>query len=525
MEKNRKSIIKLFVIVILVIFLIILSLHIVFIVFDVKMINEIHSLLKTEEFSAENISNIENFMKTFDDQTNVAYLEIVGVIISIWAGLNIYNLVNKESIEDLESVVKKSKKELEEFKEDCKILTLEKLEEKTDKENRMKQYYVKAIKEYCVKTLSYTAIKKIVSIEDTMAVMIEKYNANNYIEMEICMNVFKNKIDEVVNIIKIKNSREYTDESNLVENIIKSYINCMRGEYYYYKGFWFLEYKNNILESEDCLKKADEYYKNALFENNENSAIANQYIYNARAYVNQILHNYNKNKDSKKAKEFIDKAVIFSQKACENYGNTRYSNDYRNYGVNIELELKFRREYKKEKIKTVDWIKRMKEAYYQYEQSKSINNNDVKTLTCLSSNILKQFDEAVNLDGHIDELNYTCDLEKVELIELLKKFDINVNDINKAYNYLIRAQANDINNDAAHYHMIHVYMYKIILSDDKKEKERMIYNAKNEIIYCKAHYFETNPNIAFLYKAYKFYCVIKDKNQAKLYLEEIHKTI
>lgn len=261
-------------------------------------------------------------------------------------------------------------------------MTLEKLEEKTDKENRMKQYYVKAIKEYCVKTLSYTAIKKIVSIEDTMAVMIEKYNSNNYIEMENCMNVFKNKIDEVVNIIKIKNSREYTDESNLVENIIKSYINCMRGEYYYYKGFWFLEYKNNILESEDCLKKADEYYKNALFENNENSAIANQYIYNARVYVNQILHNYNKNKDSKKAKEFIDKAVIFSQKACENYGNTRYSNDYRNYGVNIELELKFRREYKKEKIKTVDWIKRMKEAYYQYEQSKSINNNDVKTLTC-----------------------------------------------------------------------------------------------------------------------------------------------
>lgn len=83
MEKNRKSIIKLFVIVILVIFLIILSLHIVFIVFDVKMINEIHLLLKTEEFSAENISNIENFMKTFGDQTNVAYLEIVGVIISI----------------------------------------------------------------------------------------------------------------------------------------------------------------------------------------------------------------------------------------------------------------------------------------------------------------------------------------------------------------------------------------------------------------------------------------------------------
>ena len=66
-------------------------------------------------------------------------------------------------------------------------------------------------------------------------------------------------------------------------------------------------------------------------------------------------------------------------------------------------------------------------------------------------------------------------------------------------------------------------MYKIILSDTPKEKERLIYKAKNEIAYCEAYYFENNPSIAFLYKAYKFYCANNYKNRAKLYWEEIHK--
>ena len=111
------------------------------------------------------------------------------------------------------------------------------------------------------------------------------------------------------------------------------------------------------------------------------------------------------------------------------------------------------------------------------------------------------------------------------MLKALKKYNIDVNDINKAYNYLVRAQVNDVNNDAAHYHMIHVYMYKIILSDTPKEKERLIYKAKNEIAYCEAYYFENNPSVAFLYKAYKFYCVNNYKNRAKLYWEEIQKKV
>ena len=331
------------------------------------------------------------------------------------------------------------------------------------------------------------------------------------------------KIIKEKNNLKIENTKEYINESNVAENIMKSYVNCKKGEYYYYRGMLFLNAKNNILEGEECLEKADKYYELSIFEKNENSEIVNQYIYNVRAYINQILYKYNKNEDKQKAKENVKRAVRFSQKACENYGNTRYSKDYRNYGANIELELAFENNDEGKNIQTSDWIKRMKEAYHQYELAKNIDNNDVKILTCLASNILKQFDKAVDLDGHLDNLKYTCDLDKKELLKALKKYNIDVNDINKAYNYLVRAQVNDVNNDAAHYHMIHVYMYKIILSDTPKEKERLIYKAKNEIAYCEAYYFENNPSIAFLYKAYKFYCANNYKNRAKLYWEEIHK--
>ena len=52
----------------------------------------------------------------------------------------------------------------------------------------------------------------------------------------------------------------------------------------------FLNAKNNILEGEECLEKADKYYELSIFEKNENSEIVIQYIYNVRAYIYQILY-------------------------------------------------------------------------------------------------------------------------------------------------------------------------------------------------------------------------------------------
>ena len=84
---------------------------------------------------------------------------------------------------------------LKEYGQNHIVNILEKLEEKSAKENRIKQYYVKEIKENCIKTLSYTTLKKIVSVEDTMNAVIENYNAENYIEMETSLSIFKNKIE------------------------------------------------------------------------------------------------------------------------------------------------------------------------------------------------------------------------------------------------------------------------------------------------------------------------------------------
>ena len=59
-------------------------------------------------------------------------------------------------------------------------------------------FHLKEIKENCIKTLSYTTLKKIVSVEDTMNAVIENYNAENYIEMETSLSIFKNKIEELL---------------------------------------------------------------------------------------------------------------------------------------------------------------------------------------------------------------------------------------------------------------------------------------------------------------------------------------
>ena len=49
--------------------------------------------------------------------------------------------------------------------------------------------------------------------------------------------------------------------------------------------------KNNILEGEECLEKADKYYELSIFEKNENSEIVNQYIYKyENEYYNKIYN-------------------------------------------------------------------------------------------------------------------------------------------------------------------------------------------------------------------------------------------
>ena len=86
--------------------------------------------------------------------------------------------------------------------------------------------------------------------------------------------------------------------------------------------------------------------------------------------------------------------MIIVKNACldkdGNNLNTGYVRDYRNYGVNIENYIKYYI-----KGHTSEYIMKLFEAYNQYLMAYKLDSKDIKTLTCLSSCILKIFDRII----------------------------------------------------------------------------------------------------------------------------------
>lgn len=491
---------------------VIILLHLIAFIYDYKMLNSIYNLISINGYSNEVLFNLNKFLKTYDNQYLITGIEVVGIAISVWIGLNIYNIVKRDSIKDLELSAKETKHELEEFRNNYKEFNVISIENAYLSEDRVSKYFINEFTNKNSEVLDYKLTKYIVFFEKSLERIIDDYNNSNYEQMNSHLERFKKEIDVFEKSIKTK----YKTIDKHSKNLINSYITCRKGDHKYNLGL----YHKAIGERSSAINSFN--YAEVLFK----SIIEDYKIRDSQilVFVNNIIAYIYQNytclyEEKEKKKEFSKTALEYSEKACNNK-ITKYARDYRNYGVNIEYYIN----QNLPKRNNDDYIKKLFEAYDKYTIAYQYDLKDIKTLTCLSSCILKIFDcifditedesnkymslstlDTTIIDNKLNKLN-----NKHEKIELL----------NKATYYNKVALLVDSTNFPAHYHRIHISMYKYLLMG---KKQMYIDNGKSEIENCVSllDCFKIENTDSFYYKARNFYYAIGEKSSA----EEFHNRI
>lgn len=520
-EKKTKSLYKkvdkknfLYIIPILVLGLI-LSFQIAYFIFESNITNEIINIMKSENGITDDvIISINKFIETYDNHFISLGLEIIGIAISVWIGLNIYNIIKRDSIKELETVAKQTQIELNEFSNNYKQFNITAIENAHIPEDRINTYYINEFTQKYSNILNYKLTKYIVFFERSFESIINSYNNNNSDLMKNNLAKLENEINLFKKEINYKNNTLNTDEWNFIQ----SYITCRIADYNYYCGLYhksIKEYKS----AHSFLCKAKDNYLNVIIKYKIDDQTAKIYINNVLGYIYQLFYNICDDKNVQEKKENAKKAFEYSKKACfdENGNdlNTGYVRDYRNYGVNIENYIKY---YEKDND---EYIMNLFNAYNQYLTAYRLKKNDIKTLTCLSSCILKIFDRIIEIhDDKNDNYKNLSILDTNIINKKLNELEVNYNSdqlIDAANKYLLLAFHIDNTSVAAHYHMIHVYMYEYLLSNNDIYKEKGLKEIENVI----ALSFGKNSPKSFKYKARNFYYAIGDNANAELYNAEL----
>lgn len=508
--------------------IVIILLHLIAFIYDYKMLNSIYNLISINGYSDEVLFNLNKFLKTYDNQYLITGIEVVGIAISVWIGLNIYNIVKRDSIKDLEISAKETKRELEEFRNNYRTYNLAALENAKFKEERINDYLVGALKEYGKNILDYKSTKSIVFIEKTIQSIIENLDVENYYLMNENLKSLNEKLLQLKK--EIDYNRAGKEKEKEIETV-KTYMQVRFGDYNYYRGLMYYNQRCDVEcyanRATQMLFQADKYYSKV---NEEISQVVKTYVNNVRGFINYLLFMLTNNKD------YAEQSYLLCKRACENfYGEfyeTNYSRDHRNYGVSIEKKLEV------DKIKGKNWYECMLQALYQYQTALKFDKNDVKTLTSISSCALKIFDKMINLTR--DEKNKDVLLKKLkgikdlDILKTLEEFIanntdfkdiINQNLIQTAYNTIVIAQIFKPYVVETHYHAIHIYMYLILFSNDNLIRQKYIEKGINEISICESLYAASGKkqDKAFLFKARNFYFCVDDEDKGLFYHNLIYK--
>ncbi|MBE6784218.1 MAG: hypothetical protein E7536_09460 [Ruminococcaceae bacterium] len=505
----------------------ILLIQIAYFIFDLIVSLKLIDTINENNFTDETFNLIKEFLSSFDNQHITLGLEIVGIAISVWIGLNIYNIIKRDSITDLISRTEKAENTLTEFHKDYIAFNLISLENAIVKEDRINFCFLEKFKKFDIEILSYKITKYIVLIEKTLQNIIELYNAGEYVNMELYLNEYNNELKEIETTLKQLHIKDSNDLK-----IIEGYIKCRIADLYYYTGL--KEYKTHESErAKRSFKIAEEYYKktgSVQFDDNDSKQILKSYVNNTCSYINHILFLIaRKNKlDLDEINKFIDNAYKYSKDACSDLANTPiktgYARDHRNYGVNNEHYVE--KEYCQNKEA---WISGMFNSLNQYIIAHSIDPKDVSTLTSITSCSLKIFDRIIKIssadyngcktilqDKKTISLNLTSFNYDKYILTSFKQI------INKAYNFITASQINEPFNISTHYHAIHVFMYLYLTADSDDESEYYKQKGLDEINICNAiSSCIGNAPEAFLYKARNFYCAINDTNKSDYYNSKI----
>ena len=318
-----------------------------------------------ETFINKAIESIEKLM-TDNFKTSIDFvIGLLGIVVSVWVGLTIYNAVKKDELDKLI-------KNVDDEKELNKQVYLANLQRALDIEGTSSEYYSKQFYKMSEKNINHQVIGNILVIETHFHRVANYYNENNY-----------EAILRIVNYgFSLCNDFEKKIEKENVGSVIEGYFYQRKGDFYYYKAMSEM-YTN--FKCKESIKYALEFYNKALEK--DSNINYRGYMDNTFGFLYLLLARCEQNKNTKKT--LLEEAKQNLLTAC----STEYSNSYTN-SKNEQLYL-----YIKNLGCVYEELGEFDNALEKYEEAITSNPQDYKSRICAASFYIKQIQRELGISS------------------------------------------------------------------------------------------------------------------------------
>ena len=318
---------------------------IVIIFLIIIVLNEIPMIIYIMENKSE--PDINTTKSISESSLSTIGLEVIGLAITVWTGLNIINAVSRQEVNKLKEELNNIINRMEDKNKNEFLLEL--LKTDTDE---MSRYYYRKFKEESI------AFSEIIIVEQMFNKVYEMHS-NGSMDNEIIIK----EVEELEKIIKEKLENINT---RYKKRLVKNYLEFRKAEILFYKGY-ALSDEEEIEKAYESYDKATKIYFKLISDldikfpkyksvDKLNTKKINKYYNNyelfayfantiGEAYGNMVLNCPESEKDN--IKDVAEKAVFYSKLAVECAKEYEINKEvyYKNLGCNYERKERINPNY------------------------------------------------------------------------------------------------------------------------------------------------------------------------------------
>ena len=451
-----------------------------------RILNELYEICRGT--SGENALALMEFANNLEtDGLLTTGLTVISIAVTMWIGLNIYNVVNKRDMEKMLERYKKKEKKLQHVTKKVEFVNLLYL---TGQRYYASDFFANL---FWNTKMEYSNIDSIIKYEKQYIYCCQYYENNQKTKANIIA------CDLVKYYQELMSEKPYTIWAD--DDPMKNFLKMRLSDVLFYKNMTTdkfdmeeaaasIEYYNEIIKHKSEIKSWDDEIK--------------AYFYNSQGYT---LYHMSKHTVDRK-KEYLDAALEKLKRAAL---DSPYKGRYkRNLGLIYQSKGKYN------------------DARNTYIEALKMDPQDYKAYNTVTALDLKKFDEVTGIEDRTEIL-----LDKIVFTDEIKQKWESI--IDKDIRWCKVAEKISFSFVDTHYNMAKAYLYKYIC--EERTDSRLLDLAKEQIgiaedldsdapgtIFIRRNIYEAEGNFAKAYKCVKNELIEEnDKNDKlrKIYLERM----
>lgn len=396
-------------------------------------------------------------------------ISVLSVAVSVWVGLNIYNVLSKSEIDNKLHLYDNQWKALNE-NIDTKIINLKEQQSRLLLFNRLyliengdafAQHFVGKFTE--VNTI--VNLKQLIECENDFAKCYKTYSMNQWKDTYDLADKLNKDYSLILN--------DYSDDTKKARDIEFKFINLRKADALFYKNAATRRMNNedstfNVEEMENSISIYEEYYKSTIENSNNDELIA--YFENAIGYRKMLIYD-SKMEENSSTPNLSDELI-----GAENYitrATKHTKNGVAKYCVNLGAAY--------EKHANICWQDEYQNKALQcYKDATKIDKSNFKAFNDIAHIKLIKIEKALGVYTRAKTKkgsgrNYwlLCDIKPNDLFNYAQELDevISCAKIAIGISYTF---------EDSHYNLAKAYMYKSLSCENEEMKKELFQKAHNQ---------------------------------------------